>query len=49
MIAEAVDLLLQLQEPPQVLCQQYLDKWVHSLISGPMCCLIKYVGELTEI
>ncbi|XP_019849380.1 PREDICTED: vacuolar protein sorting-associated protein 51 homolog [Amphimedon queenslandica] len=25
MIAEAVDLLLQLQEPPQALCQQYLD------------------------
>lgn len=48
MIAEAVDLLLQLQEPPQVLCQQYLDKWAHSLINGPMCCLIKCVGELTE-
>lgn len=49
MIAEAVDLLLQLQEPPQVLCQQYLDKWAHILINGPMYCLIKCVGELTEI
>ena len=31
-VAETVDLLLELNEPPQVLCQQFLEKCVYLFV-----------------